>query len=135
MLELACVNTNHRVYTSPTAEGTEMPYVEVTYKRNVSRRIVKVIVNTLYARACHRDLIPSESLDVYARKLNKLDRQQKLIMVRIHADPQDYMRNREDISRIEQEIWSILTELVIPTQVGVEIITIPAAFQGHHNPI
>jgi hypothetical protein len=102
-----------------------MPHIEVTYKRNVSRRLVGVIVNALYTKACHRDLIPSEALDVYARKLGRLDRQHELIMVRIYADPHLYIRGREDAVRIEEEILSIVTGIVRPTQVEVEIMTTP----------
>lgn len=104
-----------------------MPYIEVTYQRNVSRRAVRDIVNTLYTEACHKDLIPSESLDVYARRLGRLDRQRKLIMVRIYADPHDYIHGREDMDRIEETIWSRLSEMVRFEQVGVEIITTSTA--------
>ena len=103
-----------------------MPHIDVIYKRNVSRRVIRMIVSTLYTKACGRNLIHSESLDVYTRRLGKDDRQHKLIMVRIHADPQVYMRSRDDAARIEDAISSMLGEQVRHTQVGVEIVATPA---------
>ncbi|MNF08560.1 hypothetical protein D3C80_2090100 [compost metagenome] len=84
-------------------------------------------MSTLHAKACHRDLISSETLDVYARRRGKLDRQDKLIMVRIYADPHHYIRSREDAVRIQEGILDIVTGIVRPMQVRVEIVTTPTA--------
>lgn len=111
-----------RLYIANYRRNLGMTHIEVTYSRNVSRRIVGEIVNTLSAKACREDAIPSESLDVYARRLGTLDQQRKLIMVRIYTDMHGSIRSREDMDRIQQETSSILSKLVMDSQIEVEVI-------------
>lgn len=106
-----------------------MPYIEVTYQRNVSRQVVSGIVDTLDNKASQKDFVSAETpdMDVYARKLGKLDRQAKLIMVRIHVGYRDDASSRQDASRIKDEVWSKLSEQVKLMQIGVEVIIAPAS--------
>ena len=104
-----------------------MSFVNITFKRNVSRKVVRNIVSVLRDKTGANEVIDSWNLDVYARRLNKLDRQQKLIMVRIYVNSVAHADASKDARHIQGEVTALLEEHVKSTQIGVEVFILPAA--------
>lgn len=99
-----------------------MTVVEITYKKHVSRRIIKAIVNTLDRHDSR--LLKTHNPDIYTRKLSKPDRQQRAIVVRIY-EPYYTTLTQQQVADIEHDVWSELSDYVDFTKIEVKIMTAP----------
>ena len=105
-----------------------MPSIVVTYKKKaLSRRQIAALANVLFSRACRKDLIWSENLNVYMREVGKFDRQYGDVIVHIAADSRYHCTTFEEEMHIKNEITKIVLELAPLSGVFVEVMGASAA--------
>lgn len=48
------------------------------------------------------------------------------------ADPYNHIPSREDIERTQLAVWALLKDIVMSTELGIEVVTVPTVSQVFH---